>query len=446
MILIENKELLIPNNERYIGTTQDALSENRYFRVRRVTQSGVDMANLTFRLDLKYPETRKIYSFETSSSRVGRIVRVNARAWTKQYQDAGTYLFTYDGSAWTYSGQTVDLAKIGVSIYFTPASGDTVTVAVTFTDAAGDTVILDKEVTDDHINLTWQISDTQLSAPGSVLISLRASDEVGTVRWASYYATLYVEQNGYMPSDYSGTLSEMEQLENDLAQDIAVIEEMAQKSVVYGDEAEAWAVGTRSGVEVEEGDETYHNNSKYYAEQAAGSAANASTSETNAKTSETNAAGSEATASAAATTATEAAASALTSETNAATSESNARTSETNAKTSETNASGSEASASASASAAGTSETNAAGSASEAVAAAELAKKYRDEAAEKIDDASVSTATAYSSSKVEERDNVIAMMLADNSFRSALAIDATGDYLVSDDNIAMLADWKFALV
>lgn len=44
------------------------------------------------------------------------------------------------------------------------------------------------------------------------------------------------------------------------------------------DIAEAWAVGTRAGVPVEEGDEAYHNNSKYYAEQSADSASAASDS------------------------------------------------------------------------------------------------------------------------------------------------------------------------
>ena len=39
--------------------------------------------------------------------------------------------------------------------------------------------------------------------------------------------------------------------------------------------AEAWAVGERGGVPVQEGDQTYHNNSKYYAEQAGGEAENA---------------------------------------------------------------------------------------------------------------------------------------------------------------------------
>ena len=40
--------------------------------------------------------------------------------------------------------------------------------------------------------------------------------------------------------------------------------------------AEAWAVGERGGVPVTQDDQTWHNNSKYYAEQAAGSAQTAS--------------------------------------------------------------------------------------------------------------------------------------------------------------------------
>lgn len=81
--------------------------------------------------------------------------------------------------------------------------------------------------------------------------------------------------------------------------------------------AEAYAIGERNGEPVTSEDVTYHNNSKFYAEQAGTSATNAATSESNASTSETNAA---------------------TSESNAATSESHAATSESNAATSESNA------------------------------------------------------------------------------------------------------------
>lgn len=58
--------------------------------------------------------------------------------------------------------------------------------------------------------------------------------------------------------------------------------------------AEAWAVGTKDGTAVASTDPQYHNNSKYYKEQAATSATNAANSATAAATSATNAATSEA--------------------------------------------------------------------------------------------------------------------------------------------------------
>ena len=64
------------------------------------------------------------------------------------------------------------------------------------------------------------------------------------------------------------------------------------------EDSEAWAVGTRNGTAVEDGDDTYHNNSKYYAEQSGQSADDsgrsasaAHDSEVNAGRSETNAHG-----------------------------------------------------------------------------------------------------------------------------------------------------------
>ncbi len=59
------------------------------------------------------------------------------------------------------------------------------------------------------------------------------------------------------------------------------------------EDAEAWAVGERGGVPVASGDETYENNSKFYAQQADTSADNASASEQAAKLSEQNAKASE---------------------------------------------------------------------------------------------------------------------------------------------------------
>ena len=55
--------------------------------------------------------------------------------------------------------------------------------------------------------------------------------------------------------------------------------------------AEAWAVGKRGGVPVIEGDETWHNNAKYYAEQAGQSGQAAAASATAAQGYATQAAG-----------------------------------------------------------------------------------------------------------------------------------------------------------
>ena len=116
--------------------------------------------------------------------------------------------------------------------------------------------------------------------------------------------------------------------------------------------AEAWAVGKRHGVPVPETDQTYHNNSKYYAEQAAGAAAGVAA--------DAAAAGQSATAAAGSATAAAGSASA------AAGSASDAAGSATAAAGSATAAAGSAGDASGSASAAAGSASDAAGSASAA--------------------------------------------------------------------------------
>lgn len=52
MIIIKNRELLIPGNERYIGTNYDTGMENRVFRIPRLSQSGTDLSDLTFKVNL----------------------------------------------------------------------------------------------------------------------------------------------------------------------------------------------------------------------------------------------------------------------------------------------------------------------------------------------------------------------------------------------------------
>jgi hypothetical protein len=54
MIEIINRELLIPREEYNIGTCYDDNTETRHFHIKRVTSSGIDLAALTFNLDIKY--------------------------------------------------------------------------------------------------------------------------------------------------------------------------------------------------------------------------------------------------------------------------------------------------------------------------------------------------------------------------------------------------------
>lgn len=52
MIIVKGRELLIPENERYLGTNYDTGMENRVFRIARYSQSGTDLSDLKFNVNL----------------------------------------------------------------------------------------------------------------------------------------------------------------------------------------------------------------------------------------------------------------------------------------------------------------------------------------------------------------------------------------------------------
>ena len=53
---------------------------------------------------------------------------VDGDAWKEEIDESGTYVFSYDGSVWKLSGDTVDLGDYGITVEGTPENGDTVTV------------------------------------------------------------------------------------------------------------------------------------------------------------------------------------------------------------------------------------------------------------------------------------------------------------------------------
>lgn len=182
--------------------------------------------------------------------------------------------------------------------------------------------------------------------------------------------------------------------ENVPAATTSVLQQMTTikgQTIAAAEDSEAWAVGERGGTPVSSDDETYHNNSEYYAGQAhlwanngaegtPGDENNAkyyaeqsAASVSSAAEQATAAAGSATAASGSATAAAGSASAAATSATNAATSATNAGTSATAASGSATAAAGSASAAADSATAAAGSATAAAGSATAAAGSATAA-------------------------------------------------------------------------
>ena len=224
MIIVKGREMLIPNNERYIGTVYDNQSENRQILIPRFSERGVDLANLTFRMDLEYPNEGK------------------------------------------------------------------------------DTVLLDREVSDETILLTWEITESQVQQTGTIFAQIRAGDDNVDVRWSTFRAAFYNEAHINTPSTYTGDLTELEQLEakvsavlnseeqrqeNEIARqeaeegraeaeeqreadfDAAIEEFNREKSDLYDYMvmSKSWAVGDTGA---REGEDT--NNSKYWAQRSNASA------------------------------------------------------------------------------------------------------------------------------------------------------------------------------
>lgn len=117
-------------------------------------------------------------------------------------------------------------------------------------------------------NIVTVTTKEQMSVlDGIVLCEIRFSDggnDIGTLNFK-----LEVEKS---PIDNDTPISDTE---------IPAIVELARTQMLN---AEAWARGTKNGIPVEETDEQYHNNSKYYSEQSSASAtasANSATASAN---------------------------------------------------------------------------------------------------------------------------------------------------------------------
>lgn len=80
-----------------------------------------------------------------------------------------------------------------------------------------DTDLVDKEVQEEYILLTWKVKGTVVAHTGTVFVSLRALDGNGTVKWGTDRAPCYVAGGVNTPGNL-GNLTELETYETLIAQ------------------------------------------------------------------------------------------------------------------------------------------------------------------------------------------------------------------------------------
>ena len=93
-----------------------------------------------------------------------------------------------------------------------------------YADTTPDTCLLDAEVQDEYILLTWTIPAACLTHKGTVWIAIRSYDENGTVKWATNRGAVYVGHTIFDGEAYSEHLAEFEQLEERITQKMEILD------------------------------------------------------------------------------------------------------------------------------------------------------------------------------------------------------------------------------
>lgn len=94
-----------------------------------------------------------------------------------------------------------------------------------------DTALLDKEISDEDIILTWTVGPNSVKEVGTVWIAVRGSDDFGKVKWATNQGYLYVGKTIDTSSGEGVDLTEMEELEKRLDQKTAELDTAEKKRV-----------------------------------------------------------------------------------------------------------------------------------------------------------------------------------------------------------------------
>lgn len=120
--------------------------------------------------------------------------------------------------------------------------------------------------------VTWKPTsiDTAFAGVGSFQLEYTVDSVLAkTCIWSTMVAPS-LDPAGDPPDPYDNWLADMREIAAEVLQHAQDAEQSAQDAAGEVENAEAWAVGQRGGVDVPSTDETYHNNAKYYAGQAQG--------------------------------------------------------------------------------------------------------------------------------------------------------------------------------
>ena len=305
MIIVKNRELLIPLPERYLGTSYDTSSEVRQFRIPRFAQNGVDLSALTFRLDIKYPnntiEQNTVYlqkevtddfiilQWDVTNSVLGHPgtmfiqLRATDLEMTIKWSSfkAAMYVEWHFNTPQNYSGSSLtEVEQMEADFDHMKQVITSLEPLVSYTDDAeawakgtrNGNAVASSDVTYQN-NSKWYATRAEHMADSAYnYMGITEAMSFGTVDGEpvgsddpNYHnnAKYYAEQANY----HSNAAMTSSGHAND-----------------YKLAAEGWAVGQNGGADVASTDPSYHNNAKYYATQASGSAEQAAGSTTAAET------------------------------------------------------------------------------------------------------------------------------------------------------------------
>lgn len=167
-------------------------------------------------------------------------------------------------------------------VAYTPASGATAIIQGTKPDKKG--YSYDASISGSTI--TADLKEQMTAYPGrsrvNVVVSEGANRTGSFVFWLDVQPTGLADDIDISETDIPAYISAAENAAAEAASSAAAAAHSAEQVGDEAQTAEAYAKGTRNGIPVTSTDPAYHNNSKYFSEQASTSATNAGTSATNA--------------------------------------------------------------------------------------------------------------------------------------------------------------------